>query len=195
MLLRGEAEPEVLSGVRWEVDSYAPSNWKAELGVWLNNSGVEAVGSKFPACIWKTLDRMWLCEVLGDMSLWWVFVIAWQVTECWKLLVAAGGVWSHIVLLSAWLEGLRLMPVCLILCDINVACFSSASHCALSVSDSVSLSHSLALFPFLFLVWLCAHVHVHVLMFYMIIFPSTLWNLGVCVLAWGFTCIRVSRWC
>ena len=44
------------------------------------------------------------------------------------------------------------LSVCLILCDINVACFSSASHCALSVSDSVSLSHSLALFPFLFLV-------------------------------------------
>ena len=34
----------------------------------MKNSGIEAVESEFPACIWKALDRMWLCEVLGDLS-------------------------------------------------------------------------------------------------------------------------------
>lgn len=77
------------------------------------------------------------------------------------------------------------------------------SLCSFSVS--VPLSHSLTRFPFLILVslsnfvslWLCVsvcvHMHLHGHTFCMFPFPSTLWNLGFCDLAWGFTCITVSR--
>lgn len=97
------------------------------------------------------------------------------------------------------------LSVCLILWDRNVACISSASHCALFLSLFPFIILWLGfLFSFLWvcpILWVygcvrvCVHTHLHGHTFCMFPFPSTLWNLGFCDLAWGFTCITVSRWC
>ena len=145
------------------MDSSASSRSKVGLVVWVKNSGIEAMVSEFPECFWKALERRCFCEVLGAESLWWVFVLDWQVTECCKLLDADGRAWSHIVHLSAWLDAwgsaCSSFSEWLILWDCNVACISSASHVlSASVSDSLSLFLLLCLFFPLTCVYTCVYI-------------------------------------
>ena len=76
-------------------------------------------------------------------------------------------------------------------------CLSICLSVCLSVS--FSLPHSLTLCFSILCIGLSLWVYVRaqgrpVNMFCMFLFLSTIWNLGVGVLAWGFTCLTVSRW-
>ena len=134
---------------------------------------------EFPVCIWKGLDRWWrvwdssCCEFVISLC------TAWQLTVCLKLLVAAGGAWSHMVLLNcliriAEFHACSSLSVCLILWGSNVAYISSTSHCVLYVS--VSLSHSLTLcFSILCIglsLWACVHAHVQICEYVLYVFIS-----------------------
>lgn len=124
------------------------------------------------------LESLW-----QQVSRWWEFVVVillvWQVTECWNLQVAAGGAWSHMVLLNclirmAEFHACSSLSVCLIPWDRNVVYISSTSHCVLYVS--VSLSHSLTLcFSILCIglsLWACVHAHVQICEYVLYVFIS-----------------------
>lgn len=115
----------------------------------MKNSGIKS-GRVSSRCIWKALDSLWLCKIVIAVSLWWVSVLARQGTECWKIQAAAWGAWSHTVHLNAWLEGLKLRPVCYCLCVLPSE--TAMVHAFLLVLTVLSVS----IFLFLFL-WLCLH--------------------------------------
>lgn len=138
--------------------------------------------SEFPVCIWKAIDSWWLCKIVIAVSLWWVSVLARQGTECWKIQAAAWGAWSHTVHLNAWLEGLRLRPVCYVC----VSCplrqqwcmhFSWFSQCSLFPHLSFSFSDSVYISLFCGCVSVCesvcAYIQMHMDNLYMFIFPCT----------------------
>jgi len=104
--------------------------------------------SECPVCICKALYSWWLCKIGIAVSLWGGSVLARQGTECWKIQAAAWGAWSQTVHLSAWLEGLRLRPVCYCLCVLPSE--TAMVHAFLLVLTVLSVS----IFVFL---WLCLH--------------------------------------
>lgn len=153
--------------------------------------------SECPVCICKALDSWWLCKIVIAVSLWWVSVLARQGTECWKIQAAAWGAWSQTVHLNAWLEGLRLRPVCYCLCVLPSE--TAMVHAFLLVLTVLSVSIFLFLFLLLCLhcsflwiclsLWVCVCIHPNAYgqLLYVYISLHT-WNLGVYVLAWVFTC-------
>lgn len=137
---------------------------------------------------WEFVVKVWAC-LAGDRVL--------EVPgSCWRCLV------QHCT--SQWLSiwpkphACSSLSVCLILRDTYI---NSASHCALFLSLSLFLN--LSLFPYLILVYVsksvslcvctCMCTYIHLIC--MFIIPSSLWNIGVCVLTWGFILITDSRWC
>ena len=108
------------------------------------------------------------------------------------------------MLLSAWLEDLRFMPVPLCLCALNtetvMLCIFLLPLIVFSLSLSLSLlfSHSFS-FSILCIglsLWACVCAHVQMWIGFICFYFSPQFGIKQSVFfSWGFTCLTVSRWC
>jgi hypothetical protein len=158
--------------------------WACRLNDWTQGFRNWGWRVEFPACIWKDLDLWSLCEFLVALTLWWIFVFAWHVVECWYLLVSSGSL-NPLFPSQCLLGRPKVITVPLIPCAYYSETILLHAFLLHPIVLSVSVSFpSLCVCAYTF-VWLCVVPP-----------PPTpqLWELGVCILFWVFFFFTVSEW-